>query len=399
MVGDTDFRTKGIEFFMTDPSKKGGKRGSSECPSKSSAKPRHGRKSPPSSENVQEPPARSPAEYEALLRDLKKRVHEARLRAGLAVNRELVLLYWKIGHSILERQSKEGWGAKIIDLLSRDLRLEFPDMKGFSPRNLKYMRAFAEAYPDQSFVQEALAQMTWYHNLTLLEKVKDPAVRFWYTRKTIEHGWSRNILALQIESGLHLRQGKAVTNFKATLPEPHSDLAQEALKDPYLFDFLSLSESAKEHEIQKQLIHHLRRFLLELGAGMAFVGEQVRLEVEGQDFWIDLLFYHLRLRCYVVIELKTGPFKPEYAGQLNFYLSAVDDQWRHPDDKASIGLLLCRSKNRLTVEYALRDLGKPIGVAAWKTKLVESLPQELKGTLPTVEEIEAEFDRRKRRLR
>ena len=334
-----------------------------------------------------------PAGYDRILADIKQRIRTAQVRAGLAANRELVLLYWDIGRIILDRQKREGWGAKVIDRLSTDLRREFPALHGFSPRNIKYMRAFAEAWADRSIVQQLVAQIPWGHNVRLLDWVSDPAVRAWYIRKTIEHGWSRDILALQVETGLHRRQGRAVTNFSRTLPLPQSDLAQQILKDPYVFDFLTLAEDARERELEHALFDHLRDFLLELGVGFAFVGRQVRLEVEGEEFFIDLLFYHLKLRCYVVIDLKARAFLPEDAGKMNFYLSAADDLLRHPQDQPSIGLLLCREKpgRRLVLEYALRDLRKPIGVSQYQ--LTRALPDDLKSSLPSIAEIEAELER------
>ena len=332
-----------------------------------------------------------PADYGQLLEDLKIRIRQAQTRAVLSVNRELILLYWHIGREILSRQQQAGWGAKIIDRLATDLRRAFPEMKGFSRTNLLYMRAFAEAYPNESIVQQLVGQIPWGHNVILIDRVKDTAEREWYLRATLEYGWSRAVLITQIETGLYRRQGRAITNFERTLPPPQSDLAQQTFKDPYVFDFLTLSKEARERELEQGLIDHVQRFLLELGVGFAFVGRQVHLEVGDQDFYLDLLFYHLRLRCYVVIDLKAVPFQPEFAGKMNFYLSAVDDLLRHPDDRPSIGLLLCKEKNRLVVEYALRDLDKPIGVAAWETRLVESLPEEWKGSLPTVEELEAEL--------
>lgn len=332
-----------------------------------------------------------PADYVDVLNDIKHRVREERLRTIMAANSGMVLLYWDVGGIILRRQATEGWGARIIDRLSMDLRQAFPDMKGFSPRNLKYMRAFAAAWPERKIVQEVLAQITWYQNLALLEKLDGPSERLWYAKKTLEHGWSRNILAIQIETGLHERQGKAVTNFTATLPPSDSDMAVQVFKDPYLFDFLGTADLRREREVEQALVDHIQRFLLELGAGFAFVGRQVPLEVGSHDFLIDLLFYHLKLRCFVVIELKAVPFDPAFVGQINVYLSAVDDLLRHPDDKPTIGLLLCSSKDKLVVEYALRDLKKPIGVAGWETKLVKSLPRELKGSLPTIEELEHEL--------
>ena len=282
----------------------------------------------------------APAGYEQLLMQLKSRIRSAQLKAARAVNAELVVLYSIIGRDILDRQKKEGWGAQVIDRLSADLLRHFPEMTGFSPRNLKYMRAFADAWPTEAIVQAPLAQLTWYHNLTLLEKVRGAELRLWYARQAIEHGWSRGILLVQIESGLHERTGKALTNFKATLPPSQSDLAHETLKDPYVFDFLTLGPDAQERDLEQGLIDHVQRFLMELGVGFAFVGRQVHIEVADEDFYVDLLLYHLKLRCFVVIELKAGAFRPEFAGKMNFYLSAVDAQMRHPDDQPSIGLLL-----------------------------------------------------------
>jgi predicted nuclease of restriction endonuclease-like (RecB) superfamily len=312
------------------------------------------------------------------------------VRAALSVNRELVLLYWQLGRDILTRQRQQGWGAKVIDRLARDLQKEFPDMKGFSPRNLKYMRAFAEAYPNEPIVQEVLAQITWYHNIALIEKLKSPEERLWYAQKTVENGWSRNVLVHQIETGLHRRLGAALTNFDRTLPKPQSDLAQQLLKDPYNFDFLSLGQEVQERDLERALVNHIRDFLLELGVGFAFVGSQYHLEIDGDDYYIDLLFYHLRLRCYVVIDLKMKEFQPEYSGKMNFYISAVDDLLRHPDDQPTIGIILCRGKKKTVAEYALRDLNKPIGISTYKLK--DSLPQTLQGNLPTLEQLEIELN-------
>jgi len=327
--------------------------------------------------------------YQDLLASLKSQIQTAQVRAAVAVNQELVLLYWRIGSAILARQQEQGWGTKVIDQLAKDLRRAFPDMHGFSPRNLKYMRALAEAWPDESIVQGPLAQLTWYHNLTILEKLKSPEERLWYVRQAIQHGWSRNVLVIQIESGLYQRQGKALTNFQTTLPAPQSDLAQELIKDPYNFDFLTLANDAQERDLERGLLEHLRQFFIELGVGFAFVGSQVPLEVGGEDFRLDLLFYHLKLRCFVVIDLKMTPFKPEYAGKMNFYLAAVDDLLRHPDDQPSIGLVLCKAKNRIVAEYALRNMATPMGISEFRH--LEKLPEQLKGTLPTIEEIEAEL--------
>jgi predicted nuclease of restriction endonuclease-like (RecB) superfamily len=333
-----------------------------------------------------------PEDYQDFLHSLKERIRKAQVRAALAVNHELVLLYWQIGRDILARQQRQGWGAKVIDRLARDLRREFPELKGFSPRNLKYMRAFAEAWPDEPFVQQAAAQIPWFHNCVVLDKLSHPAEREWYLRQTIQQGWSRNVLVHHIETGLYHRQGKALTNFDRTLPAPQSDLASQLLKDPYTFDFLSLGAEAQERDLERGLIEHIRDFLLELDVGFAFVGSQYHLEVGDQDFYLDLLFYHLRLRCYVVIDLKMGDFQPEFAGKMNFYLSAVDDLLRHPDDQPTIGLILCKTRNRVIAEYALRDMSKPMGVSSYL--LTGALPETLKGSLPTIKELEAELTRR-----
>lgn len=277
----------------------------------------------------------------------------------------------------------------MIDRLAQDLRAAFPDMKGFSPRNLKYMRAFAEAWPDAEFVQQAVALLPWGHNLVLLDKLPGPETRRWYAAKAIKHNWSRNILTMQIETRLLERSGKSVTNFEASLPKPQSDLARESLKDPYRFDFLGLSDEAQEREIENALVKNVTEFLLELGAGFAFVGRQVLLDVGGDEFFIDLLFYHLKLRCYVVIELKAGKFKPEHLGQLGFYLAAVDAQVKHPQDAPTIGLLLCKSKNEVVAEYALGANSQPMGVAEYQ--LLASLPPELQTSLPSIEQIEREL--------
>ncbi len=264
-------------------------------------------------------------------------------------------------------------------------------MHGFSPRNLKYMRAFAAAWPDRPIVQQLAAQTPWFHNCVLLERVSDPAEREWYVRQSIEHGWSRNVLALQIDNQAHRRAGKAVSNFPRTLAPGDSDMAAQVFKDPYLFDFLGTADPRREAEVEQALVDHVQRFLLELGAGFAFVGRQVHLEVGDEDFYIDLLFYHLRLRRFVVVEPKAVPFKPEFLGKLNVYLSAVDDLLRHGDDKPTIGLLLVKQKNRVLVEYALRGLRKPVGVANWETRLTRTLPRDLAASLPSIEEIEAEL--------
>jgi len=359
---------------------------------------------------------------------LKTRVRSAQLKAAVAVNRELIQLYWDIGRLIVERQDEEGWGKNVVERLADDIQREFPGLGGFSRSNVFRMRAFYTAYAkaeavqpraatesrgkkvaqavrqlavekvaqavrqiEHSDVPETLAGIPWGHNIVLLQKLTDNPERLWYAAKAVEHGWSRAVLTVQIETDLYGRQGKAVTNFSATLPSPQSDLAQQTLKDPYVFDFLTLSEGAHERELESGLVDHVQKFLLELGAGFAFVGRQVHLAVGDDDFYLDLLFYHLKLRCFVVIDLKMQKFTPEDAGKLNFYLSAVDSQLRHPDDEPAIGLVLCKTRDRVIAEYALRDINKPIGVAEWQTKLVHSLPEPLRSNLPTIEEIEAEL--------
>ena len=331
----------------------------------------------------------APEGYADWLSELKTQIHEAQQRAAQAINLELVSLYWKIGCAILSRQEVQGWGAKVVDRLAHDLRTAFPDMQGFSVRNLKYMRAFAESWPDIQFVQQLLHKLPWGHNLVLLEKLPGPGTRKWYAAKAVEHNWSRNVLVMQIESKLLERSGKADTNFALTLPKPQSDLARESLKDPYRFDFLGLTDEAQERAIETALVKHVTEFLLELGAGFAFVGRQILLDVAGDEFFIDLLFYHLKLRCYVVVELKGGKFKPEHLGQLGFYLTAVDRQFKSEYDNPTIGLLLCKSKNKIVAEYALGDKSQPMGIAEYK--LLESLPAELQTSLPSIEQIEREL--------
>jgi predicted nuclease of restriction endonuclease-like (RecB) superfamily len=331
----------------------------------------------------------TPTGYTDWLTELKSRIYFAQQRTALSVNRELSLLYWQIGRDILERQAQQAWGAKVIERLSHDLRSAFPDMKGFSRANLMYMRAFAEAWPDAEIVQQLVGQLPWGHNLVLLSKLKEVDSRKRYAERAIKYGWSRNVLNIHIETRLLEREGNAVNNFDSNLPKPHSDLARESLKDPYLFDFLGIGQEADEREIENALVQHITRFLIELGAGFAFVGRQYHLEVGGDDFFIDLLFYHLKLRCYVVVELKTGAFKPEHTGQLSFYLTAVDAQLKSDHDQPTIGLLLCKTQNRVVAEYALRDTNKPIGVAEYQ--LVETLPVELQINLPSIEKIEQEL--------
>jgi predicted nuclease of restriction endonuclease-like (RecB) superfamily len=328
--------------------------------------------------------------YAKLLDELKEKIRSSQIKAALAVNTELICLYWEIGKILLNQQQQEGWGTKVIERLAHDLKTTFPDISGFSPRNLNYMKKLAEIYPDREILQQAAAKIPWGHNMVLIDKLDTLEERLWYAQKTTEHGWSRNILSMQIETKLYHRQGKTITNFEKRLSSQQSDLARQVLKDPYIFDFLSVGQEAHEREIENALVQHITKFLLELGTGFAFVGQQYHLEVGGDDFFVDLLFYHLKLRCYVVIDLKANKFKPEYAGQINFYLSVVDDLLRHPSDNPSIGILLCRDKNKLVAEYALKDVNKPIGVSAYQ--LLESVPENLKTSLPSIEELEAELE-------
>ncbi len=376
------------------------------------------------------------AGYATLLADVKSRIHTAQIKAALAVNSELILLYWNIGRAIVERQKDERWGKSVVERLARDLRTEFPGVAGLSQGNIWRMRNFYLAWPTEILAQPArelpaqtnlpqpladftrgrklqepvgemiptsnlrnsvaenppvLLNIPWGHNIVLLEKLKSPAIRLWYAQQTIANGWSRAMLVHWIESDLHKRQGSAVTNFKSVLPAPQSDLAQQIIKDPYNFDFLTLGPDAAERELELALVDQITRFLIELGAGFAFVGRQVPLEVDGQDFSLDLLFYHLHLRCFIVIDLKVGDFKPEFAGKMNFYLSAVDDQMCKEHDAPSIGLILCKTRSKVIAEYALRHLARPVGVARYETTLTETLPGKLAKQLPSIKQIEAQL--------
>lgn len=324
-------------------------------------------------------------EYLQIIETIKGQIKGAQYQAALNVNRELIMLYYHIGKVINEHKT---WGNKFIENLAADIRLSFPNVKGYSVRNLKYMAKFAETYPDETFVQQAVAQIPWGHTVVLLDKFSDSTVRNWYIEKTIENGWSRNVLIHQIESDLYARQVLAgkIANFENRLASPQSELALQTMKDPYIFDFIPFSEDMMERDIENALVKDITKLLLELGTGFAFLGNQYHINVGGDDFYIDLLFYNLNLRCYVVIELKTGEFKPEYAGQLNFYLSAVDGILKRPDDNPSIGLLLCKSKNDLVAEYALKDMSKPIGVSEYK--ITSCLPDDLSKQLPSVEDIQ-----------
>jgi len=326
------------------------------------------------------------ARYNAFFDALKTRIRTAQLRASLAVNQELMLLYWHIGREILKRQQEEGWGSKVVSRLAEDLKREFPDMKGFSRTNLLYMRAFAEAYPDEAIVQRSAGQIPWRHNQVLLDKLKTLEERLWYAQKSLEGGWSRDILVMQIETGLYDRQGGAITNFERTLPKPQSDLAQQIVKDPYALDFLTLSDEAQERDLERGLVSHIRDFLMELGTGFAFVGSQYPLEVSGKEYRLDLLFYHIPLHRYVVIDLKMGEFEPQHSGQMSFYVAAVDNILRTERDDPTIGIILCKSKDRTTVEYALQGSNQPISVSSYQFQ--SKLPPALEKSLPTAEQLE-----------
>jgi predicted nuclease of restriction endonuclease-like (RecB) superfamily len=330
------------------------------------------------------PPAlpAAPVGYATWLADLKTRIRETRLRAALAVNTELIGLYWRIGRDILDRQARDGWGARVVERLAADLRAEFPESRGFSSANLRYMRAFAEAWPDPAILQRVVGKLPWGQNIELLG-VKDPDARLWYAEAALAHGWSRPVLATQIDTQARARQGQAVTNFDRALPPETSDLAQNVLKDPYQFEFLTLRHATHERDLERALVGRVKDLLLELGKGFSFVGSQHHLAVGGQDFYVDLLFYHRKLRCLVAVDLKMGPFQPEHAGKMNFYLAALDDRDREPGDNPSIGLILCREHNRIVVEYALRHVDAPIGVARYQVMLADALPAGLADVLPT----------------
>ncbi|MBK5939523.1 PDDEXK nuclease domain-containing protein [Halochromatium roseum] len=369
--------------------------------------------------------------YRDLLSDIKTRVRQAQHRAALSANAEMIHLYWDIGRMIAARQEREGWGAGVLPRLAVDLKNELPDEKGFSLRNLKLMVQFYRAYPERlaigqravaqlmepslsteigqpavaqtgvpsvpeseqisaaAMLKRAVVQLSWAHNVILIQKIKHLPTRLWYAHQALEQGWSRDILTVQIKNRAHERQGAAVTNFSTTLPQPHAALAQGLLKDPYLFDFLTLDEPFRERELETGLLTHIQKFLIELGRGFAFVGRQYRLEVSDREFYLDLLFFHLHLRCFVVVDLKKGDFKPEYAGKMNFYCSVVDEQLRHQEDAPTIGLILCQTKDRILAEYALRDIKKPIGVVDYE--LTRALPAELESSLPSIDDIETEL--------
>lgn len=394
-----------------------------------------------------------PRDYANLLRKIKERIRRAQAKAAHSVNRELIILYWEIGRLLVHRQEREGWGRGVIPSLARDLKSELPEVKGFSERNIKRMTQFYRKYPTQipilppvaaeiendddpgcsalsaelvnSKTQELPAipirpplaaqldthkdmttkerqqpnqisielilQIPWFHHVILIEKIDKIHIRRWFMMQIIEHSWSRRYLETQIKNKVHLRIDRSITNFDTTLPPPQSTMAKQTLKDPYIFDFLTIDPEFREKELETGLINHLEKFLLELGAGFAYVGRQYHLDIDGDDFYIDLLFYHLKLRSFVVIDLKRGKFKPEFAGKMNFYLSAVDRLMRHPDDNGSIGLILCQEKKRIIIEYAIKDIQKPIGIAEYE--LTHKLPVELESSLPTIEALEAELTR------
>jgi predicted nuclease of restriction endonuclease-like (RecB) superfamily len=331
--------------------------------------------------------------YISLFNQLKEKIRTTQFQAALAINREVISLYWYIGNQILIKQQQAPWGGKLIEILSQDLQSAFPETRGFSVRNVERMRQFAQAYPSLELSAQAVPQLPWGHIVLLLQKIKDLEEREWYARQTLEEGWSRPTLEQFIKKNLYKQQAistNKTSNFLVRLPSPQSSLAQDILKNPYNFEFLGLHDEAHERDIENASISHITKFLLELGKGFAFVGKQVPISLEDEDYFIDMLFYHLKLHSYVVVELKATKFKPEHAGQLNFYLNLVDDQLKTSIDNPSIGLLLCKSKSKIMAEYALKGIEKPIGVSEYH--LTKAIPEKLKGSLPTIEEIEAEFN-------
>ena len=327
--------------------------------------------------------------YNSFLVDIKTQIKLSQQKAFNAVNQEMISLYFNIGKMIDIWQKELGWGAKVIDKLSLDILNEFPTMSGFSTRNLKLMVQFYKEYSNDEFVQPIVAQIPWTHNIILIQKIKDKNIRFWYMEQTLQNGWSKDILSLMIKSEVHNRTGNLVSNFSQILPPLESDLVQQSFKDPYRFDFLTITEPFRERELENNLIKHMEKFLIELGSGFAFVGRQYKLEIGDDEFYIDLLFYHLKLRCFIVVELKKGKFKPEYSGQVNFYCSAIDGILAHKDDKPTIGLILCQEKNEIVAEYSLKNMTQPIGISEYQ--LTEVLPKEFESSLPTIEEIEQEL--------
>lgn len=336
-------------------------------------------------------------DYKDFILDIKQRVQSAQIKAAVIVNQTLLQLYWDLAGRIVAKQQATAWGDGFLLQMSRDLQASFPDMKGFSLRNLKYMRQWFQFWSKQAAIgQQLVAQIPWGHNLVIISKIKNPHEAMFYVQKTMQNNWSRVVLTHQIESNLYQRQGKAISNFQTTLPAPQSDLASETLKDPYIFDFLSLTEKHNEKELESALVAQVTRLLLELGVGFSYLGRQYKLEISGDEFFIDLLFYHVKLHCYIVVELKTVKFKPEFIGQLNFYISAVDGVLKSEADNASIGILICKSKHATVVEYALKDIHKPIGVSEYI--ITQNLPDKFKSSLPSIEEIEAELNNGENKL-
>lgn len=334
-----------------------------------------------------------PIGYTSFVDELKGFIKKEKLATILNANQRMIVMYWHIGKAILTKQETEGWGAKIVDRLSLDLKTAFPEETGFSPRNLKYMRKFAESWTDLEIVQRTVAQIPWRSNITLLDKIKEPELRLWYAQKTIENGFGKDMLVFQIESKLHEREGNSVNNFPRTIPPLDSDLATQSFKDPYIFNFLGNASHIKERELEQKLIDHIQKFLLELGQGFAFVGRQVHLELGDSDFYLDLLFYHIKLKCYVVIELKSGKLEPGHISQLNMYMNVVNDALCGKDDNKTIGLLLVKEKDKVVAEYSLAGVNNPIGISNWENEITKSLPENIKSSLPSIEEIEKEFDK------
>lgn len=340
--------------------------------------------------------------YVSILNDVKNRIRKAQVKATFSANSEMISMYFDIGKIIYDLQNKHNWGDAIIPRLSKDIINELPEIKGFSERNLKFMLQFFKEYnPDSVIVKQGVSQLEdtknlilqlpWGHNILLMQKIKDTNIRNWYMKETLENGWSRDVLGLMIKSNLFERQGESTTNFDNTLSDIQSDLVKQTLKDPYIFDFLTLRNNFDERELELELIKHIEKFLIELGKGFSFVGRQYHLEVSNKDFYLDLLFYHLKLRCFIIIDLKKGDFKPEYAGKMNFYCSAVDDLLKHPTDQDTIGLILCQTKDKIFAEYTLRDINKPIGISEYE--LIRSLPENIKSSLPSIEDIEIELSK------
>jgi len=339
--------------------------------------------------------------YSTWLKELKQKVRLVQIKAAVKVNSELLRFYWELGRDIVDKQKNTKWGDGFLKQLSQDLSSTFPDMKGFSKRNLELIRKWYRFWSDSTLIAKQLAtqtesvhiipifQIPWWHNIVIITKIQNSDKALFYVNKTIQNNWSRSVLTHHIESDLFKREGKAVTNFEATLPAPQSDLAREILKDPYNFDFLTLTEKHNEKELENALVNHVTKFLLELGVGFSYIGRQYKLEINGDEFFIDLLFYHVKLHCHVVVELKSVKFKPEFAGKLNFYVSAVDGILKSEQDNSTVGILICKSKNNTVVEYALKDVHKPIGVSEYI--IIKNLPDEFKSSLPSIEEIEAEL--------